>query len=92
MRKIILCVVIGIFVLGTLFFLFNPTLHTNLMRLLNQDILYLEDGDIVRGWIWDERGGIIVGETKREEIFIFSDKEYTHIERNKFLRLLRELI
>lgn len=91
MRKTILCVVIGIFILNV-FFLFNSTFHTNLMRFLNQDVLYLKNGDVIRGWIWDEKGGVLVGETKSGVIFVSNDKECIRIERNNFLCLLRGLI
>ena len=62
------------------------------MRILNQDTLYLQNGNIVRGWIWNEKNKTVVGETQDKEIFIFNSNEYVEIERDGLLHYLRQLI
>jgi len=89
MKRILFCVIAGIFLIGAYFYF---RLNSGPLRLLNQDTLYLNNGDIVRGWIWDDKGGVVVGETLNKEIFIFKDNEYVEIERDKLLHYLRNLI
>ena len=89
MKRILFCVIAGIFLIGAYFYF---RLNPGLLRLLNQDTLYLNNGDIVRGWIWDDKGGVVVGEALNKEIFIFKDNEYVEIERDKPLHYLRNLI
>jgi len=89
MKRILFCVIAGIFLIGVHFYF---RLNSNLPRFLNQDIIYLNNGDIVRGWIWDDKGGVVVGEALNKDIFLFKDGECTEIERDKPLRYLRNLI
>jgi len=93
MKRIMFCFSAGIFLIGAFFYLQTDSkLKTYVMRLLNEDTLYLKNGNILRGWIWDEKDGVVVGETAQNEIFLFNKNEYLEIERDKPLHYLRELI
>lgn len=93
MKRIIFCIMAALFLIGAYFSLhINSGFKVNLMRLLNLDTLYLKNGNVLRGWIWDEKGGLVAGETTQGEIFIFNADEYAEIERDKFLHYLRQLI
>jgi len=89
MKRILFCAIAGIFLIGVYFYF---RLNSDLPRFLNQDIIYLNNGETVRGWIWDDKGGVVVGETLNKEIFLFKENEYIEIERDKPLRYLRSLI
>jgi len=92
-RKIIIGVCLVIFALGPYFFLrINFKLRQDWLSQLNQDTLYLENGTVVRGWIWDDKDGLVIGETPEGKIFTFNKEEYRVIEKDLFLRYLRELI
>jgi len=93
MQKKILYAILGVVLLcGLLTLLPKTGINTQLMRLLNEDHLYLKSGETVRGWIWDDKDGIVVGETADRAIFIFSRNEYLDIKENKLLQYLREFI
>jgi len=92
MRTGTFCAILGIFAGAMCLLLFNPGIHTGLVRYVNQDVLYTKAGESVCGWIWDEKSGIVAGETQDGEIFVFRGKEYTRIERDTFLHLLRDLM
>jgi hypothetical protein len=93
MQKKTLYTILGVVLLCGLITLLPKTgINARLMRLLNEDHLYLKNGEVVRGWVWDDRDGVVVGETADKAIFIFSRSEYSDIKKNKLLQYLREFI
>lgn len=92
-KRIIFCIIAAVFLIGAYFFLQTGSeLKVNIMRLLNRDALYLQNGDIVRCWIWDEKNKTVVGEAQDKKIFIFNSDEYVGIEKDELLHYLRQLI
>jgi len=92
-KRILFCIIAAVFLIGAYFFLQTASeLKLNIMRILNQDTLYLQNGNIVRGWIWNEKNKTVIGETQDKEIFIFDSNEYVEIERDGLLHYLRQLI
>lgn len=61
-------------------------------QFLDADIIYLKDGKIIQGWIWNENPHFINGLTKEKDIFAIERSECKKIERNVFLYLLQQLM
>jgi len=63
-----------------------------IMRLLNRDRVYFNDGSVKNIWLWDDKGEVTIGENSEEEITVINRDEYKEIEQNKLLRYLKVLI
>lgn len=93
MKKFLLGFIIGMFFAGSLYFFLQPdaTVRLKVGRLLDRDTLYLKNGDVILGWIVQEEGDKILVEVEKGT-FILNRSECKSIQRNTFLRYLRELI
>ena len=60
-------------------------------RLLDQDIVYLKDGSLVRGWVLDEGSDEILIETGKGT-FTLPRSICKRIEKDVFLRFVRKAI
>jgi hypothetical protein len=76
--------------IGLYFFTQSVFLPAKLGRALDEDIVYLKSGDIVRGWIKEERGGIIFIETEKAAYSLPREK-CNFIYKDVLGRYLREL-
>ncbi|MBN2119973.1 MAG: hypothetical protein JW734_02815 [Candidatus Omnitrophica bacterium] len=94
MKKIILIAVTGfIFFAAFYFFVKGPEKKLlTVWRFLQKDVLYLNDNEVIRGWIWQEDEEIIYGETETQEIFNVTRSDCKKIYRNALFEYLRNLI
>lgn len=93
MRKIAVSTSI-VFLISFLVFFYWPesNLRKNAGRTLSQDLIILNNGQTVTGWVWDDEGGVIVGEKTSGEIFVLGSQEYKKILKKFNLQYLRQLI
>ncbi|MBI4707984.1 MAG: hypothetical protein HY761_08680 [Candidatus Omnitrophica bacterium] len=93
MKKFLLGFIVGMFFTGSLYFFLQPdaTVRIKMGRLLDRDTLYLKNGDVILGWIVQEEGDKILVEVEKGT-FILNRSECKSIQKNTFLRYLRELI
>lgn len=66
--------------------------YQDIMRALNRDTVYFPDDSLANIWLWDDKGGVIIGEGPEGEIVVFNKDEYKSIEQNKLLQYLGILI
>lgn len=92
-KKHISFAIIAVFVVAAGFFLWPTSkLHLWVLHLLNQDTIYLTNGTILNGWIWDEKGNVVIGETNQDEIFVFKKDELDNVKNDVLLYQLHRLM
>jgi hypothetical protein len=92
-RRIIFCIIAGVFLLsGFIFLRMNPEFSLKITNMLDEDVIYLKGGKVIRGWIWDEQQGVIVGEDRQKEIFVLRANQCLRIEKDELLLLWQKLI
>jgi len=92
-KKFILGLVIGVFLSFGLYFMrsSDTRLHVDVGRFLDQDIVYLKDGGLIRGWVVDEGGNEILIETGKGT-FTLPRSICRRVEKKVFLRFVRKAI
>ena len=92
-KKFILGFARGLFLSFCIYFVrFADTkLRVDVGRLLDQDIIYMNDGTIVRGWVVKEIGNEILIETGKGN-FTLPYSRFKSIEKDVFLRFVRKAI
>lgn len=92
MKKTFVLGLLSVFLLALYLSLrYHPLLSTHLVHLLNQDAIMLNNGNIVRGWIWDDAEGVIVGEDRGGMIFFLLLSECQRSEKDALLKTLSRL-
>ena len=93
MKKFLLGLVIGVFLTLCVFFTpyADPRLRIRIGRILDEDILFLKNRSIVRGWIVRESPKEILIEFEKG-CFSLSPSECKEIKRNYLLKYVRELM
>jgi hypothetical protein len=92
-RKIIVLVGLAAVVLAAFTLLqLDSGQYAYILRQLNRDIVYFNDGSLANIWLWDDKGAAAIGEDAEGEIIVFNKDEYKEIEENKPLRYLNVLI
>ena len=94
MRRIIAFIVIFlIFISLFCFYFFGPEYPRLLLwDLFERDVIYLKNGVVVHGWIWEQTGELIIGESEDKTIFNIHPSEYRDISNDEFLHYLYELL
>ena len=94
MKRKLFWSIISVLFLGSIYFFLKPaaSFRTKLWHSLDKDILYLNDGRIIRGWIWERRDNLITGYTEEDEVFVLKSSEPIGVKENELLRYLQELI
>jgi len=84
---------VGLFLSFGLYFIHfaDVKLRVDLGRLLDQDIIYLKDGSLLRGWVVREGRDEILVETERGN-FTLPRARCKSIEKDVFLRFVRKAI
>ena len=59
---------------------------------LELDLIYLHEGRVISGWIWEEREDIIIGEMDDKTIFSVGTYECEKVLRDAFIGYLEQLI
>jgi hypothetical protein len=87
---ILLCL---IFVGAFLFFVNGPQeVRDRFWDNLELDVLYVQDGRVISGWIWEERDDVIIGEMVDKTIFSVGTQECERVVRDAFIGYLEQLI
>ena len=94
MRKYIFCIVATILILAGInsFFGEEKSWRQKLWLLLDKDIIYLKNGDVVQGWLWKQESDLIAGRTEKDEVFVFKPSECEIIQEDVLLRYFEKLI
>ena len=87
---ILLCLV---FVGAFLFFANGPQeSRDRFYDYLELDALYLQEGRVIHGWIWEERDDVIIGEMADKTIFSVATGDCKKVVRDAFIGYLEQLI
>lgn len=94
MRKYIFCIVATLLILAGInsFFGKEKSWRQKLWLLLDKDIIYLKNGDVVQGWLWKQESNLIAGRTENDEVFVFKPSECEIIQEDVLLRYFEKLI
>ena len=92
MKKFFLGFVVGAFLTLSIFFTpyADPRARVRIGRMLDEDILYLKNGSVIRGWIVKESPKEILVEFENGS-FALKPSECEEIKRNYLLKYVREL-
>lgn len=93
MKTFLLGLIVGIFLAIIIYYTpgFDPKLRIRLGRLLDKDIIFLKNGNIVRGWIFKESDEEFLVELEKG-YFRLPRSECETIEKNYLLQYMQELI
>ena len=94
MRKYILIFLIGVYLAGLTYFLLKlkTPFKDTFIRFLDKDIIYLNDGRVIEGWLWDEENReVAAGKDIRGGLFVVSASEYREVRKNVFLAKLKTI-
>lgn len=94
MRKYIFCITAALLILAGIYSFFGKekAWRLKLWLLLDKDIIYLKNGDVVQGWLWKQESDLIVGRTEKDEMFVFKPSECEIIQEDVLLRYFEKLI
>jgi hypothetical protein len=94
MLKIIILLITCLIFVGAFFFYINgPQELRNLFwDYLELDVIYLQEGKVISGWIWEERDDVIIGEMADKTIFSVGTDKCEKVLRDAFLGYLKQLI
>lgn len=94
MRKIIFFIILGVSVLGVIHLSFGEgkKLRREMELLLDKDILYLNDGEVIQGWMWKQEGDLIAGQREKGGTFVVNPSQCQIIQENVLFHYLEKLI
>lgn len=91
MKNFVLGFVAALVVMISAYFLFQGVIPmAEVGRIMDEDVIYLKSGDIVHGWIIDERPGEIFIETK-DGFYTLPKNNCLAVKKNVVGRYLRDL-
>jgi len=94
MRKIIIFI-FGILLIAGVIYLasgWGRDWRRRVISACDKDIIYLNDDTATVGWIWNETGNTIGGQTIKEELFTLDRTEYKRIEKDFLFKTLKQLL
>ena len=84
MLKIIIFLFTCLVLFGAIFYFLGTSAgeYDSIWSRLEQDLIYLEDGKVLKGWIWEERVNMIIGERLDKTIFSLPASDYKAVKRD----------
>jgi len=93
MKKLILGFILGIFFAAGIYFYSSKDakLHIDIGRILDEDVVYMKDGNTFNGWILEEGKDDILIQVEKST-FTIPKSSCAIIKKNIFMRYLRGMI